>query len=125
LGAPGARTNADHLIVHSELSGRSVDTEADTLAAIDSLHAGGIARVVVTSSELAPPDSNTMYVYSSDASTTGNVQRYRYVIDRLPANFVGTGDLFASLLLVWLHKTNKDLKVSMCACAHTYLHRHR
>ena len=32
-------------------------------------------------------------------------------IPRLPASFIGTGDLFAALLLAWLHEHPEDLKV--------------
>lgn len=29
------------------------------------------------------------------------------------ARFVGTGDLFAALMLAWMHRTNNDLKTSI------------
>jgi pyridoxine kinase len=34
-------------------------------------------------------------------------------IPKLPASFTGTGDLFAALLLAWMHKTNNQLKESL------------
>lgn len=48
-----------------QLAGLPVETEAQALAAVDALHGRGNARVVVTSSELAPTDKE-MYVYCSE-----------------------------------------------------------
>lgn len=42
-----------------------------------------------------------------------DLTRYlRMEIPRLDAIFTGTGDLFASMLLAWLHEHPDDLKVS-------------
>ena len=51
------------------------------------------------------PDSNCLIL------TVGGVKKcYRVEMPYLDAVFVGTGDLFASCLLAWMHKDN-DLKV--------------
>lgn len=34
-------------------------------------------------------------------------------IKKLPVAFTGSGDLFASLILSWMHKTENDLKLSL------------
>lgn len=34
-------------------------------------------------------------------------------IPKFPAHFTGTGDLFASLLLAWMTKSNNDIKTSI------------
>ena len=96
----------------SQLTNSPVTNEAECLAAVDQLHTRGIRRVVVSSTDLSPNNAQ-IYVYCSDATRGGAAVRHRFVIDRLPADFVGTGDLFAALLLVWMHKTNDVLRVSV------------
>lgn len=34
-------------------------------------------------------------------------------IPKLPANFTGTGDLFAALLTAWMYKSNNDIKEAL------------
>lgn len=34
-------------------------------------------------------------------------------IPKIPADFTGTGDLFASLFLAWFHKSNNNLKEAL------------
>lgn len=34
-------------------------------------------------------------------------------IEKLPASFTGTGDLFASLFLAWMYKSENNLKESL------------
>ena len=43
----------------------------------------------------------------------GKNVKFTIDIPRLDATFVGTGDLFAALLLAWMHKTDKDLVKSV------------
>ena len=43
----------------------------------------------------------------------GKKVKLRIEIPKLPTNFTGTGDLFASLVLGWMHHTGNDLKVSL------------
>jgi pyridoxal/pyridoxine/pyridoxamine kinase len=39
--------------------------------------------------------------------------RYRFDIPRIHGNYVGTGDVFACLLLAWLNDTNNNLQLSI------------
>lgn len=39
-------------------------------------------------------------------------ERVRIEVDRMPATFVGTGDLFSALLLAWLTKTQNNITLS-------------
>ena len=43
-------------------------------------------------------------------------------IPRIPVQFTGTGDLFAALLLAWLHKHPKDLKLACLKTQSTMQH---
>lgn len=43
---------------------------------------------------------------------TSSIQKIRMDIPKVDAVFVGTGDLFAAMLLAWTHHYPKDLKVS-------------
>lgn len=40
-------------------------------------------------------------------------QRVSITLEKKQAIFVGTGDIFAALMLAWMHKTDNDLKASM------------
>lgn len=47
-------------------------------------------------------------------------ERIRMEMRRVDAVFVGTGDLFAAMLLAWTHKHPDNLKVSRVPCAGPY-----
>lgn len=50
---------------------------------------------------------------------TFTTQRIRIEVPKVDAVFVGTGDLFAAMLLAWTHHYPTDLKVYP---AHTHAH---
>ena len=45
---------------------------------------------------------------------TRTTQRVRIEVPKVDAVFVGTGDLFAAMLLAWTHHHPNDLKVHTC-----------
>jgi pyridoxal/pyridoxine/pyridoxamine kinase len=47
-------------------------------------------------------------------------QRIRMEMLKVDAVFVGTGDLFAAMLLAWTHKHPNNLKVSYAHCSPTW-----
>ncbi|VDN21457.1 unnamed protein product [Gongylonema pulchrum] len=102
----------------SELSGRVISNEEECLAAVDSLHERGVKIVVVTS---GLETSTTKYCYGSVykgeffALYRSNEPplQYRFDIPALPGMFVGTGDVFTSLLLIWMDKLNGDLNLAI------------
>lgn len=53
-----------------------------------------------------------MYV-SVTADGSEEKQRIRLDIPKVDAVFVGTGDLFAAMLLAWTHRHPNDLKVRL------------
>ncbi|XP_076975143.1 pyridoxal kinase [Tamandua tetradactyla] len=99
------------------LTGRKIHTQEDALEVMDALHAMGPDTVVITSSDL-PSTLGRDYLialgsqrtWKPDGSTV--TERIRLEIRRVDAVFVGTGDLFAAMLLAWTHKHPKDLKVA-------------
>lgn len=86
------------------LSGIAIDSQTSLIRAICTLHDRGPGTVIVTSTTLAPSD-DVLYGYGSEVRDNG-ISMFRFEVRRLPAVFFGTGDLFASLLLVWLQKTD-------------------
>lgn len=56
-------------------------------------------------SSLGKPDGSTV------------TQRIRMEMRKVDAVFVGTGDLFAAMLLAWTHKHPDNLKVSCTSCS--------
>ncbi|RZC37607.1 pyridoxal kinase [Asbolus verrucosus] len=74
--------------------------------AINLLHKRGCQTVVVSSTEFG----NAQHLLALAKNTT-----YKMIIKipKLPAVFTGTGDLFTSLLLAWMHKTDNQLKESL------------
>ncbi|MFH4981226.1 hypothetical protein AB6A40_007935 [Gnathostoma spinigerum] len=92
----------------SELSGRKITCEKDCLEAIKVIHEMGVPTVVVTSGLETP---TVKYCFGSSITDESiNPVQYRFEIPSLPGVFVGTGDVFTSLLIVWLDKLNGDLR---------------
>ncbi|KAK3543914.1 hypothetical protein QTP70_031165 [Hemibagrus guttatus] len=84
--------------------------------AMDLLHAMGPDTVVITSSDLLSPLGDQYLVALGSQNTvtadgSKQKQRIRMDIPKVDAVFVGTGDLFAALLLAWTHHHPNELKV--------------
>ncbi|XP_036893752.1 pyridoxal kinase-like [Sturnira hondurensis] len=86
----------------------------------------GPETVVITSSNLpSPRGSDYLIALGSQRirHTDGSVvtERIRMDIQKVDAVFIGTGDLFAAMLLAWTHKHPNNLKVSRvrrpCPCS--------
>ncbi|XP_003463994.1 pyridoxal kinase [Cavia porcellus] len=99
------------------LSGRKIHSQEEALAVMDVLHSMGPDTVVITSSDLpSPKGSDYLIALGSqrtrrpDGSTV--TQRIRMEMRKVDAVFVGTGDLFAAMLLAWTHKHPNNLKVA-------------
>jgi pyridoxine kinase len=99
----------------SELSGIEIKNEEDCIQAISKLHTKcpNISIIVVTSGLIADNNSQ-MYCYASKRLTNDNFERCRFTIPLIRGQFVGTGDIFASLLIVWLDEFNGQIKPSVC-----------
>nr|KAF6379770.1 pyridoxal kinase [Myotis myotis] len=99
------------------LTGRKIHSQEEALAVMDVLHSMGPDTVVITSSDLSSPrGSDYLIVLGSqrirhpDGSVA--IERIRMDIHKVDAVFVGTGDLFAAMLLAWTHKHPNNLKVA-------------
>ncbi|XP_010634737.1 pyridoxal kinase [Fukomys damarensis] len=99
------------------LSGRRIRSQEEALTVMDVLHSMGPDTVVITSSDLpSPRGSDYLIALGSqrtrrpDGSTV--TQRIRMEMLKVDAVFVGTGDLFAAMLLAWTHKHPDNLKVA-------------
>ncbi|XP_053483463.1 pyridoxal (pyridoxine, vitamin B6) kinase a [Ictalurus furcatus] len=97
------------------LTGRKISTEKDAVEAMDLLHAMGPDTVVITSSDLLSSlGDQYLVVLGSQNTVTADgseeKQRIRLDIPKVDAVFVGTGDLFAAMLLAWTHRHPNDLK---------------
>uniref|UniRef100_A0A8C5XI07 Pyridoxal kinase n=1 Tax=Microcebus murinus TaxID=30608 RepID=A0A8C5XI07_MICMU len=99
------------------LSGRKIHSQEEALAVMDVLHAMGPDTVVITSSDLPSPRGSDYLIALGSQRTRrpdGSVgtERIRMDIHKVDAVFVGTGDLFAAMLLAWTHKHPNNLKVA-------------
>ncbi|KFO97311.1 Pyridoxal kinase, partial [Calypte anna] len=99
------------------LTGRKIHTEKEALEVMDMLHAMGPETVVITSSDLQAPLGNDYLIALGShritkADGTKITQRIRVESPKVDAVFVGTGDLFAAMLLAWTHKHPNNLKVA-------------
>uniref|UniRef100_A0A2R8ZJM0 Pyridoxal kinase n=1 Tax=Pan paniscus TaxID=9597 RepID=A0A2R8ZJM0_PANPA len=99
------------------LSGRKIHSQEEALQVMDLLHSMGPDTVVITSSDLpSPRGSDYLIVLGSQRrrNPAGSVvmERIRMDIRKVDAVFVGTGDLFAAMLLAWTHKHPNNLKVA-------------
>ncbi|KAL6484399.1 hypothetical protein MHYP_G00064440 [Metynnis hypsauchen] len=99
------------------LTGIKISTEKDAVEAMDLLHEMGPDTVVITSSELLSSLGDQYLValgsqITVKADGTKEKQRIRMDIPRVDAVFVGTGDLFAAMLLAWTHHHPNNLKAA-------------
>lgn len=92
------------------LTGKAVKSVDDAWKAIDTFHEKGCKHVIISSSELG--DKNNLLTLASSVKD-GKKGRVTMKIPKLDAVFTGTGDLFAALLLAWMHKTNENLIISL------------
>ncbi|KAI4886552.1 hypothetical protein NFI96_027118 [Prochilodus magdalenae] len=99
------------------LTGRKISTEKDAVEAMDLLHGMGPDTVVITSSDLLSPLGEQYLValgsqITVKADGTKEKQRIRMDIPKVDAVFVGTGDLFAAMLLAWTRHHPNNLKAA-------------
>uniref|UniRef100_A0A667ZVP6 Pyridoxal kinase n=1 Tax=Myripristis murdjan TaxID=586833 RepID=A0A667ZVP6_9TELE len=95
------------------LTGRKINTEEDAIEVMDLLHQMGPETVVLTSSNL-PSKHGDQFLVALGSQKIGKIhsQKIRMEIPKVDAVFVGTGDLFAAMLLAWTHHHPKDLKTA-------------
>ncbi|XP_070232906.1 pyridoxal kinase isoform X1 [Bos mutus] len=99
------------------LTGRKIHTQEEALEVMDMLHSMGPDTVVITSSDLlSPRGSDYLMALGSQRTRAPDgsmvTQRIRMEMHKVDAVFVGTGDLFAAMLLAWTHKHPNNLKVA-------------
>ncbi|XP_028623781.1 pyridoxal kinase isoform X1 [Grammomys surdaster] len=99
------------------LSGRKIHSQEEAFEVMDLLHGMGPDTVVITSSDLPSPQGKdylialgSQRIRKPDGSMV--TQRIRMEMHKVGAVFVGTGDLFAAMLLAWTHKHPDNLKVA-------------
>ncbi|KAG9473013.1 hypothetical protein GDO78_015309 [Eleutherodactylus coqui] len=99
------------------LTGRKIQTQQDAVQVMDMLHSLGPSTVVITSSEL-PASRGSDYLITLGSQRRvgedGRMQTLRISLElpKVDAVFVGTGDLFAAMLLAWTHHHPNNFKVS-------------
>ncbi|XP_062511164.1 pyridoxal kinase-like [Corticium candelabrum] len=89
------------------LSGMAIKTEQDALQAMKLLQEKGAKNVVLSSGELGREKD---IMVTMGRSESGDV--FRIEFPRLEANFVGSGDVFAALLLAWSEKHPDNLQLA-------------
>ncbi|VDM52347.1 unnamed protein product [Angiostrongylus costaricensis] len=104
---PLADTLTPNAFELGELVGFCITNEEDCLHGMDVIHGLGVTNVVVTSGVVASDGPDTLTCYASEK---GNIRRFRFRFPRLRGQFVGTGDVFTSLLIVWLTNCNNDIR---------------
>ncbi|KAM9343214.1 pyridoxal kinase-like [Pholidichthys leucotaenia] len=99
------------------LTGRKINSEEDAIEVMDLLHKMGPETVVLTSTDL-PSKYGDDFLVALGSKTikkpdgTKSSQKICLDIPKVDAVFVGTGDLFAAMLLAWTHHHPRDLKTA-------------
>nr|CAB3264765.1 pyridoxal kinase-like [Phallusia mammillata] len=94
------------------ITNTKMTNEQEALAGINLLHKLGPRTVVISSSTLG--GSKSLIGYGSKlAKGNGKRQQIRLEMPLIGAAFVGSGDLFAALLLAWTHRHPDDLKLAL------------
>lgn len=95
-----------------------MENEAQCLAAINKIHQSypHIRLIVVTSGIYAPENNDIIYCYASERNSENEneFKKIRFDIPVIEGHYVGTGDVFSSLLIVWLSNTNGNSELSVC-----------
>ncbi|XP_017276093.1 pyridoxal kinase isoform X2 [Kryptolebias marmoratus] len=98
------------------LTGRKISTEDDAIKVMDLLHEMGPDTVVLTSTDLPSKRGDQFLVALGSQKRkpdgTSSSQKICLDIPKVDAVFVGTGDLFAAMLLAWTHHHPNDLKTA-------------
>ncbi|KAF2905739.1 hypothetical protein ILUMI_00452 [Ignelater luminosus] len=92
------------------LTGQKITCVDDAWKAIKILQEKGCKTVVLSSTELGD-QKHLLAIASSKAGNQSSAATIN--IPKLPACFTGTGDLFASLFLAWIYKTDNCLKEAL------------
>lgn len=90
------------------LTGINITTLNDINKALNILYARGCKTVVVSSSNIS--SNSVMKCIGRNFSYEEYIELEIPIIDQ---SFIGTGDFFTALLLIWMNLTNNDLKHSM------------
>lgn len=99
------------------LTGRKIRTQEEAVQVMDMLHSLGPGTVVITSSDL-PASRGSDYLITlgshRQVGEDGRVQTLRICLElpQVDAVFVGTGDLFAAMLLAWTHLHPNNFKLA-------------
>lgn len=92
------------------LTGKTIKSINDAWKAIDEFHGKGIKTVAISSTNLGTED---YFLALCSSVIDDKPTKVTIKIKKLPANFTGTGDVFAALFLAWMYKTRNNLKVSL------------
>uniref|UniRef100_A0A8C6TZK7 Pyridoxal kinase n=1 Tax=Neogobius melanostomus TaxID=47308 RepID=A0A8C6TZK7_9GOBI len=108
------------------LTGRKMHSVEDAIEVMDLLHKMGPETVVLTSTDLPSTRGDQFLVALGSQKIIkpdGTIWTQKICMDipKVDAVFVGTGDLFAAMLLAWTHHHPKDLK-SACEKTVSILH---
>lgn len=99
------------------LTGQKICTQQDAVRVMDMLHSLGPNTVVITSSDL-PASRGPEYLVTMGSQRRvdddGQTHTLRICLElpRVDAVFVGTGDLFAAMLLAWTHHHPNNFKLA-------------
>jgi pyridoxine kinase len=91
------------------LTGLKITDLASAQIVMLRLHELGVKTVVISSTELG--SDQILVQLASRILADGTVEAFQVDIPRLDAEFTGTGDLFAALLLAWMKRIPDDLKL--------------
>ena len=91
-----------------QLTGNTIRNQSDILRAINTLHAMGPKRIIVTSTQFG---DQALYASISD---TDRDHMLKATFRQVKGSFTGTGDLFVALLLGWtkIHPNNTELALT-------------
>ncbi|XP_044740537.1 pyridoxal kinase [Chrysoperla carnea] len=92
------------------LTGIKIKSINDAWKAIDEFHVKGVKTVAISSTNLG---TDEYFLGLCSSVIYGKPTKVTIKIKKLPANFTGTGDVFAALFLAWMYKTENNLKVTL------------
>uniref|UniRef100_H2Y498 Pyridoxal kinase n=1 Tax=Ciona savignyi TaxID=51511 RepID=H2Y498_CIOSA len=95
------------------LTEMKIASEKEALASMEKLHTFGPSTVVISSSDLGHSQALIGYGSKISSANGAKTQRIKLEMPLIKASFVGSGDLFAALLLAWTHRHPDNLKLAL------------
>lgn len=95
-----------------ELTNKQCHSLEECVEAVNYIHEHYKVPMVVVTSGITAPEGKLVCL-TSQVTEDGSKLQHSFTFPKMKGQYVGTGDIFASLILVWVSDTKGDLRLSV------------